>query len=178
MTRLFFDPSWIDQVLQGLKTLLALWIDLFQTDKKFLAAYSFLLLLDAFTGTFWNEGEAQPRKLRALGRTLGEALRAVVVLAAVTPLGNAIGVFGWMIEAAYAWFLARSVRSVVQNVTTTESDVRRFIRYLLEEAKRRNNMYLGEDEDPDSQSREVSYEGARQRRQGGETETGASDTQG
>lgn len=103
-----------------------------------MVVFLFLFGIDLITGMVMEQGHFQFRPLHKLWQSLGYALRWGMVLVVITTFSNAFTATGWIIEVTYLTLSFQMVRSIFENLTTTESDVREFLQLLWEEMKRRN----------------------------------------
>lgn len=138
--------SWVYQVAPKKAPLLERVLDvaaatlvaLFNTDPSFVVVFLFLFVIDLITGMVMDQGHFRFRPLRKLWQSFGYAFRWGMVLVVITTFANAFTATSWVIEVTYLTLSFQMVRSIFDNLTTTESDVREFLQLLWEEMKRRN----------------------------------------
>lgn len=131
--------GWVREAYLLLLTLL---IVTFQTEPQYVFTFVVLSIFRIITGTLFVNGERKPGGWGRFLGGCGDTLRVVIVLAVVTALGNMQTPFGWIIDAGYTFFCGRLVRITINNLSTTESDLRRFFAWIADEVLRRNRMVL------------------------------------
>lgn len=125
--------------------MLGLLLLVFQTEPRYVFTYVVLSFFRIAVTTAFVNGERTPGGWKRMRHAVGDTFKVAILLAVFTLFGNLQAPLGWVVDVTYAFFCGRLVRIISDNLTTLESDVRRFFGYLAEEVLKRNRLILDVD---------------------------------
>jgi len=124
----------------AIKAVLAVLGSLFASDPQLVALVVILVVMDFLTGVYAAKVRKETINSKGFRQTVVKVIEYFFLLAGCTAVANSFDIINWIDEIAYMFTALTELKSIVENITSSESPARRIWMMVRREMNRRGDV--------------------------------------